>query len=290
MLFKVSDLIVFAAGLLLLAVWLGLYLSGRKYAQMFEGLDEKDFPMGDIYFVGYALTLRLKLDYKNKECRRLRRDLSVLYEPKYTDYYLRVVYSMRYTMALTVACFAAPPYFLTGNLLMFVLLLAGSVGIYFYYGAVTRQMVEQRSEEVMSEFSEVVSKLALLVNSGMIVSDAWTRVSESGDSALYREMRKSVDEMKNGRSFADALYTFAQRSLLPTIKKFSSTLIQGVARGNSDLAPMLVQQSKELWELKRQMIRRQGELANNKLLLPMCLTFVGILIMIMVPIFTNLGA
>lgn len=290
MFFKLSDLIVFAIGLLLLAVWMGLYLSGRKYAQMFEGLDEKDYPMGDTYFVGYALTLRLNLDYKNKECRKLRRDLSALYEPKYTDYYLRVIYSMRYTMALTVACFAAPLYFLSGELLLFVLLLAGAVGIYFYYGAVTQEMVEKRSNEVMSEFSEVVSKLALLVNSGMIVSDAWARVAGSGDSVLYQEMRKSVDEMKNGRSFADALYTFAQRSLLPAIKKFSSTLIQGVSRGNSDLAPMLTQQSKEIWELKRQMIRREGELANNKLLLPMCLTFIGILIMIMVPIFTNLGA
>lgn len=288
--FGIIDIIVLALGTALLALWLGLYFSGKKHEQMFAQLDPKDFPMGDTYFVGYALTLKLKLEYKNKASRKLRKELSVLYEPKYTDYYLRVVQSMRFTMALTVACFAAPIYFLTNNILLFVLLLAGSGGAYYYYGSAMEQLIEKRSDEVLTDFSEVVSKLALLVNSGMIVSDAWVRVAGSGDRPLYREMNRSVEEMKNGKPFTDALYTFAQRSLLPEVKKFASTLIQGVAQGNTDLAPMLTQQSKEIWDLKKHVVRRKGELANSKLLIPMCLTFIGILIMIMVPIFTNLGA
>lgn len=288
--FKIIDIIVLGTGLILLALWLGLYFSGKKYEQMFEQLDPGDYPMGDTYFVGYALTLKLKLEYKNKKCRELRKQLGVLYEPKYTDYYLRVVYSMRFTMALTVACFAAPMYFLSDNILLFVLPLAGAGGAYYYYGAAMEQLIEKRADEVMSDFSEVVSKLALLVNSGMTVSSAWARVAGSGDRILYREMNRSVEEMNNGKPFTDALYTFAQRSLLPEVKKFAGTLIQGTAQGNSDLAPMLTQQSKEIWDLKKNMVRRKGELANNKLLIPMCLTFIGILIMIIVPIFTNLGS
>lgn len=288
--FEIVDIIVLALGLVLLALWLGLYFSGKKHEQMFEQLDPKDYPMGDTYFVGYALTLKLKLEYKNKASRKLRKELSVLYEPKYTDYYLRVVQSMRLTMALTVACFAAPIYFMSDNLLLFVLLLAGAGGAYYYYGTAMEQLIEKRADEVLTDFSEVVSKLALLVNSGMIVSDAWVRVAGSGDRTLYREMNRSIEEMNNGKPFTDALYTFAQRSLLPEVKKFASTLIQGVAQGNTDLALMLTQQSKEIWDLKKHAVRRKGELANNKLLIPMCLTFIGILIMIMVPIFTNLGA
>ena len=37
-------------------------------------------------------------------------------------------------------------------------------------------------------------------------------------------------------------------------------------------------------------MRRQGEAANAKLLLPIVLTFVGILIMVIVPIFSSMGA
>jgi tight adherence protein C len=77
--------------------------------------------------------------------------------------------------------------------------------------------------------------------------------------------------------------------MLPEIRKFTSTLIQGISRGNSELSPMLIQQSREVWELKKQIAHRKGAMANDTLLAPMCLTFVGILIMVMVPIFANLG-
>ena len=286
----VTDVIAGIIGLILLALWLALYFSGKKYEDMFAQLDPENYPMGDTYFVGYVVTLLLKHDYRDKFCRKLRRQLGVLYEPKYIDYYLRVIFSMRYTMALTVACFAAPLYFLSGSVLLFAAVLMGVGAVYYYYGKSMEQQIEKRADEVMLDFSEVVSKLALLVNSGMIVSDAWAKVSESGERTIYREMRRSIEEINNGKSFGDALYVFAQRSLLPEVKKFASTLIQGVTQGNSELAVMLTQQSKEVWNLKRQVVRRKGELANNKLLLPMGLTFIGILIMIMVPIFTNLGA
>lgn len=289
-LYSLLDVIVFALGLLILAAWMFFYFKGKKNEELFVGLDQNDFPMGDIYFVGYAITEMLKLDYKTPKARKLRKNLSVLYEPKYTDYYLRVVYSMQFTMALTVAAFAAPMYFLTNSVVMFLFILAATGVVYYYYGISMEDKLKEREEEMLSDFSEVVSKLALLVNSGMILSEAWERTAFSGESTIYKEMRKSVEGIRNGASTADALLLFGQRCMLPEIKKFSSTLIQGIAQGNSELSASLTQQSKEVWEMKRQLVHRKGELANNKLLIPMCISFIGILIMIMVPIFSNLGA
>lgn len=286
----VTDIVVFSLGLAIFGLWMLMYIKGKKNEQLFQALDPSDYPMGDTYFVGYAITEALKLEYKNKASRNLRKKLSVLYEPKYTDYYIRVIYSMQFTMALTVACLAAPLYFLSGSPVMFFLLLFGSAAVYYYYGVSMDEKLKKREEQILSDFSEVVSKLALLVNSGMILNEAWERVAFSGERTIYQEMRHSVDEMRNGESAVRALYDFGQRCMLPEIKKFSTTLIQGITQGNKELAEMLTQQSKEVWDLKKQMVRRQGELANNKLLLPMCVTFVGILIMVMVPIFSNLGA
>lgn len=288
--FSLLDIIVLAIGLLILGAWLFFFFKGKKNEQLFKGLDQNDFPMGDIYFIGYAITEMLKMEYKTPKARKLRKDLSALYETKYADYYIRVVYSMQFTMALTVAAFAAPMYFLTSSTVMFVFMLAASGVVYYYYGNSMKDKIQQREEELLSDFSEVVSKLALLVNSGMILSEAWERTAYSGDSTIYTEMRKSVEGIRNGTSTADALLLFGQRCMLPEIKKFASTLIQGISQGNSELAASLTQQSKEVWEMKRQLVRRKGELANNKLLIPMCVSFVGILIMIMVPIFSNLGA
>lgn len=287
---SITDIVVFALGCMILGVWLILYIKGKKYEDLFVALDTNDYPMGDTYFVGYEATLLLKVKYKDKKSRKLRKELSVIYEPKYADYYLRVTYSMQFTMALTVAAFAAPMYFFSGSILLFIVFLLAAGGAYYYYGISMEDKIKKRSDEMLSDFSDVVSKLALLVNSGMILNEAWGRVAMSEEKTLYLEMQRSVEEMKNGRSMEDALFVFGQRCMLPEIKKFSTTLIQGISQGNSELAPMLTQQSKEVWELKKQLVRRAGELANNKLLIPMCVTFIGILIMIMVPIFSNLGA
>lgn len=286
----VTDVVILAIGAAILGLWLFLYFKGKEYESIFEGLDQKDYPMGDTYFVGYQLTLLLKLNYRNKKARNLRKELSVIYEPKYADYYLRVIKSMQFTMVLTVAALAAPLYFVSGNVLLFILVLAGATLVFYYYGTVMEEKLKARSEEMLSDFSEVVSKLALLVNAGMILTDAWSQVAFSGERTLYQEMRRSVGEIQNGKSAADAIYVFGQRCMLPEIKKFSSTLIQGIKQGNRELAEMLTQQSGEVWELKKQLVRRKGEAANSKLLIPMCVTFIGILIMIMIPIFANLGA
>ena len=123
----------------------------------------------------------------------------------------------------------------------------------------------------------------------MIVREAWEEVAYTGNSIFYIEMQKAVDDMKNGFSEADSLYRFGSRCMIPEIKKFVSTIIQGIEKGNSELTRMLEQQSSEVWGLKKQEVRRQGEKAASKLILPMMMMFIGILIMVIIPIFSNLG-
>ena len=142
---------------------------------------------------------------------------------------------------------------------------------------------------MLHDFSNVVSKLALLTNAGMIMREAWEEVAFNGETTLYKEMQQSVQEMQNGVSEIDALYRFGSRCIIPEIKKFTSTIIQGIEKGNSELTMMLQNQSSEAWEVKKQYVKRQGEKAASKLMIPMLLMFVGILIMIIIPIFTNMG-
>ena len=60
-------------------------------------------------------------------------------------------------------------------------------------------------------------------------------------------------------------------------------------KGNRELTEMMKEQSREIWNIRRNLIKQQGEKAASKLLIPMCIMFIGILIMIIVPIFSNLG-
>lgn len=72
-------------------------------------------------------------------------------------------------------------------------------------------------------------------------------------------------------------------------KKFSATVIQGIQKGNSELSSMLQAQSAEVWNLRKQNVRRQGEKAASKLMIPIFMMFFGILIMVIIPIFSNIG-
>ena len=102
-------------------------------------------------------------------------------------------------------------------------------------------------------------------------------------------MQKAVEDMNNGMSEVDAYHEFGKRCVIPEIKKFAVTVIQGVTKGSSELVMMLQNQSKEVWNTKKQSVKSQGEKAASKLLLPMVIMFLGILMMIIIPIFSNLG-
>ena len=46
--------------------------------------------------------------------------------------------------------------------------------------------------------------------------------------------------------------------------------------------------NEESWEEKKHRAKRKGEAASSKLMIPIMIMFVGILIMVIVPIFTNM--
>ena len=283
------DIVTFIIGGVILFVWLLLFILGKKNEDLFEVLEEKEFSFKEIYFVGFAAMNLIRYKYKSKHDRKLRKELSVLYGEKYADYYLRIIHSQKVTLALTVAALAAPVYGLSGEaVVLFVMLMFAGLA-YYYFGTVAEKKILKRSEEMLRDFSNVVSKLALLTNAGMIMREAWEDVAFTGDSTLYKEMQTAVNEMNNGVSETDALFNFGSRCIIPEIKKFTSTISQALTKGNSDLVNMLQQQSKEVWAAKKQSVRRQGEKASSKLMIPIFMMFIGILIMVIIPIFTNMG-
>lgn len=283
------DWVLYGIGAVLLLIWLAFFFSGLKHASMFDALEENDYPLKEIYGLGYAITLLFNYQYRSKSDRKLRKEISVLYGDKYADYYMRVVYAQKITMAFTLLVMAIPLYGMANSTAaMFVMLMFAAVA-YYYFGTATAKKILKRSEEMLSDFSNVVSKLALLTNAGMIMREAWEEVAYTGESTLYVEMQRAVDEMHNGVSEIDALFNFGTRCIIPEIKKFTSTIIQGMIKGNSELIYMLQAQSKEVWAAKKQNVKRQGEKAASKLMIPILIMFVGILIMILIPIFTNMG-
>lgn len=282
---------------LVLSLTLGLsFVIFLVTAGEFEGyitpLDSKQFMLPEIYGVGFKILKLVKFEYKTRGANELRENVVILYGERYADYYMRVFYAQKISICyliLTVGCAISALAESTDKLVLFALVAVVCGVLFYYFTKVPADNIKKRSERFMDEFPNAVSTIALLVNSGMILREAWREVSMSNDSELYLEMRKVNEEMENGVAEIDALYNFAARCVTPDIKKFTSFIVQGLEKGSKDLANALRMQTDELWQIKKQNTIKRGELASSKLMIPLMIMFVGVLIMVMGPIMTNLG-
>ena len=180
------DIIIYGIGLLILAAWLFFFAKGTKYASLFETLDEKDYPFKENYFVGYAALEAIHYQYKSKKDRKTRKELAILYGEKYAEYYIRVVYAQKVTLAFTLLVIAVPMYGFANDIAGALVLVLFAWAAYYYYGTLSTERIKRRSEEMLSDFSNVVSKLALLTNAGMIMHEAWEEVAYTGETEIYK--------------------------------------------------------------------------------------------------------
>lgn len=288
----VLNIIFLALSLISGISFIVLLLTSGEFEEYITPLNKKEFMMPEIYGVGFKIMKMFNFEFKGKEAKQIRDNVVILYGERYADYYLRVLYAQKISliyMIFAVICALSALASETDKLLLLGLGIVICGVLYYYFTTLPRDKVKKRSEKFMDEFPNAVSTIALLVNSGMILREAWREVSLSADTELYLEMRKVNEEIDNGTSEVDALFNFAARCVTPDIKKFTSFIVQGLEKGSKDLADALRNQTNELWQIKKQNTLKRGELASSKLMIPLMIMFVGVLIMVMGPIMTNLG-
>lgn len=266
-----------------------LLIIGGKYDQLCEPLNSKDFPLYQLYGIGFAFLDIVKYDFSMKSERKRRQQLALIYGEKHSEYYLRVNAAERFTFALLLLVAGFVVYGLADDILILLVFALFVFAAYYYISTLPSEVLKKKTDSILNEFADVVSKLALLVNAGMVMREAWEKVAFTGEGELYAEMKHAVSDINNGVSETDAYAEFGVRCVAPEIKKFTSTIIQGMTKGNRDLVEMIKQQSREIWDAKRHRVRQQGEAAASKLLIPILVMFIGVIIMIIVPIFANLG-
>ncbi len=288
----IVKIVIMAITVVLSVFFLLNLFKSSSYSDMFAQLDSKKHQLKDIYPVGLNLIEKFGFNYKTKNAKKLRQQLEILYGKKYTEYYLRVVYGQSISTAWLVAIIGlAVSCVMTGITCIIVAAISVVLAIVVFstYMNSAKNELKNKGKTYLAQFPNVVSTIALLVNSGMILRDAWEQVAYSDNKDINVQMQLVCDDMKNGMGEKEAYYAFATRCSCAEIRKFVSFLLQGMEKGSADLAHVLVNQSEELWNVKRENALKSGELASTKLLIPIIIIFVGILIMVMGPIMTNLS-
>lgn len=256
---------------------------GKKYVAMIENLDSQEYFMKEIYVAGFALNETKLFRLRGSLERNLKKNSKLVWDNIYYEYYANLAWAQFLSLTFLILSFGLTisslfdgdmVYMILGIILLFIL------AVWNLSMSKMKEQVGKRRDECVVEFPNMVSKLSLLINSGMIMREAWYLVANGKEGALYDLMKKSCECMDNGESDVAAIYKFGVLSDSVEIKKFTSAMVQGVEKGNSELADFLTSQASELWEHKRQLALQKGEIAAGKLIIPLGLMFGGIIMII----------
>lgn len=152
-----------------------------------------------------------------------------------------------------------------------------------------KDKLKKRRNAISRQFPHVVSKLALLVTSGMIMSKAWEETANSQTGELYLEMQKTAEELNNLVAPEMAYTNFINRCNTKETAKLASAIIQNLSKGNAEIGKLLKAMAAEAWEERQHTAKKDGENAKSLLMIPTMLLFISIMIMIMLPAMTNMG-
>lgn len=274
----------------LMILWIVLlFVGSAKYKGMIEPLDSKKYMLKGIYGVGFFLLNLVHYSYNSQFDLKRRAQAKIVYGEKYGEYYycVNVAEKVSYAFTCLVITPLLGPLFDTPIFMLFGVFAA--VILWYYADTKITDIIKEREISITKDFCDVVSKMALLINAGMITREAWEEISVTGDSVLYDEMRNATIDMQNGMSEIDAYVAFGNRCGVTFVKKFISMLVQNLAKGNKELIEFLKQESAVCWEEKKHIVKRQGEAAASKLMLPLGMILIGIFVMILVPIVSKIG-
>ena len=256
---------------------------GKQYGYMVESLDGGEYFLKELYVVGFSLNDGKIFKLRGKMERNLKKQAKLLWGDRYYEYYANLAWAQFLSLTLLVVSvgFSLSGFLKTEQLPILLILVLLFVAAFWNLSlSRMKEKVQQRREVCEAEFPNMVSKLALLINSGMVLREAWRVTAYGKEGTLYTLMKQACEDMENGESDIGAIYKFGVTSDSASIKKFTSAMIQGMQKGNSELADFMVSQTSELWAHKRQMALQQGEVAAGKLSIPLGITFAGIIMII----------
>lgn len=255
--------------------------AGKKYIGMLENLDPTEYPLSSIYGIGFAWSELSILALKGKMREKLVSQAKLIYDPKYAEYYATVTWVQMLTfihLGLAIGLVLAG---LLNHILMLIIGLI--IAVIFGYAAINRMadILKTREQECTAELPEIVSTMALLINAGMMLRDAWRLIAEKKEGTAYNLMLDSCVDMENGMAEVDAIHKYGVMSNSAETRKFTSALAQSIERGGAELSDFLSRQSVEMWSLKKQTMLQKGESAATKLLMPTVLLFVAIIVVVL---------
>lgn len=154
-----------------------------------------------------------------------------------------------------------------------------------------QEQKKKEQQQMQRDYPEIVTKLQLLLSTGMNLRKSVERIANDYLSYMRREeVRKAYEilvevcrEMERGLGEKEAYEQLGERWGLLSYRTLSSILVQCLQKGSNGVEKILAQEAEQAQQLRRQQAQILGEQASTRLLFPMILMLLVVFVILLVP-------
>ena len=154
---------------------------------------------------------------------------------------------------------------------------------------------KEKRQAIIMGLPRFTNQLLLMMNAGMILSDAVERISESyeifGEDNMgffEKELVKLAEKNQDHRSStAEIINEFAAENNVKELMRISTILTENERRG-SDVIDNLERESRYLWDDRKIIAREKGKMIDTKMSYPLAILLVLLIVITMAPALLNL--
>ena len=152
-----------------------------------------------------------------------------------------------------------------------------------------KKQKERERQNFTEELPDFTNRLVLLMNAGMVLTSAVTKIAEEEerDCYFYRELKEIKNRIESvNSSFADEFREFAKRSSVRELLRLSNIITDNINKG-SELTGKLEQEANFMWHMSKKQVEERGRVAESKLAFPMALMLIALVMITAAPAFMS---
>ncbi len=148
---------------------------------------------------------------------------------------------------------------------------------------------EKRDNGLYEAYFSFVNRLTIHIGAGLTIQEAFrASIRHEENTYLSGEIEYALNRVASGVSERVAYIDLGNSIGMQEYIRLMSFIVQNLAYGNSNLITLLNDEIKNSFYLKREQIRKKGEKASEKLLLPTSILLILVIIVVMYPAFVQM--
>ena len=152
---------------------------------------------------------------------------------------------------------------------------------------------KEQERALLAAYPNLVTKFTMYIGAGMTIRTAWEQLAKEYEAPIQSDLGKAicqtVAELHMGKSEEAAYEKFGEQIGLRPYKRFAAILVGQSSRGVGGMKEALRREVQEAWELQKEEVKRMGNEAETKLIIPMLGMMIIVFSIVVIPAFFSLS-